>query len=157
MTGGGEGEKTLDVWHILIYWGGIYDACIEATWSAVIHDFIITMRLGRLDTLDPEVASHLVDGLALLNWVQERLAKKTYRADAESKTKVLKLDLLKAAADIGRKPKKPRQRSGLNIQPLAERAGYGKQTIYDLLEAEPEFKRELYAAFYASRESQSDS
>jgi hypothetical protein len=70
---GREDEKTLDVWHIVIYWRDVYDACIQASWSEEHRDFIVTMQLGRLDTLNPKAAKCLADGFALLLWAQERM------------------------------------------------------------------------------------
>lgn len=155
ILGYGQDEKILNVWEVAIYWGdvGCYAAAI---WSRQHEDFLVSIELGGLKVLNRRAAiKRATDGLALIRWAQDRFMDRTYRED-QSKTVALKRDLLEAAASMGGEPKKPRQRSGLNIEPLAERAGYGKQTVYNLLKDEPEFRHELETAFNAARAGRND-
>lgn len=68
-------KKILDICHIIIHWQDIYDASLEASWSEVQRDYIVMMRLGRLDRLNSTAAKRLADGLQLLRWIQERMLK----------------------------------------------------------------------------------
>lgn len=154
--GYGQEEKILDVWEVAISWGDA-DCYAAAVWSRQRADFIVSIELGGLKVLNRRAAiRRATDGLALIRWAQDRFMDRT-DIEGRSRTEALKRNLLEAAASMGREPKKPRQRIGLHIQPLAKRAGYGKQTVYDLLEAEPEFKSELEAAYDAARGSHGDS
>jgi len=93
---GRDNEKTLDVWHIMIYWRDVDDACIEASWSEAQCDFIAKMRLGRLDTLNPRAAKFLADGLTLLLWMQERMTKEMRGGRNNVKVADLEEDIRKA-------------------------------------------------------------
>lgn len=66
-------NEILFCWQIQIYWKERYDGFIEAMWSAHTSDFLIKVEMGRLDTLSLADSKHLVDGLVLMQWIQERL------------------------------------------------------------------------------------
>ena len=71
---GWETDREFDVWHIIMYWQDVYEASIEASWSPTEKDFIVTMKLGLLETVNQKASKYLTDGLALLLWIQERLS-----------------------------------------------------------------------------------
>jgi len=49
---GWETDREFDVWHIVIYWQDVYDASIEATWSPIDKDLVVTMKLGLLEAIN---------------------------------------------------------------------------------------------------------
>lgn len=63
-------------WQVQISWrdsdvnSGAY---IEAVWSEAEHDYVVSIQMGYLDTLDKEAGKHLAEGLSLLLLIKDRL------------------------------------------------------------------------------------